>query len=160
MHLRSINRLFETCLLMLPVHPPIAGVILTTRVDRYRGGSGLVRCKWRLVPDDLPDEWPNNDPDNFPDEVDDEDVGSDGKTNNNNKRFIMKVTIPPNTTAVVTLPDAYMPDDSPGHELGSGAYLFKCAYRDPGRWPPKAVESFNWQDYLDRKKGDCTGDQM
>lgn len=114
----------------------------------YRSGSGLVRCAWRLVPDHLPDKWPDQDPDNF---VGDEDVDN-GTSNHKRFRFIMKVDIPPNTTAVVTLPDAKHPGGSPAFKVGSGVYLFKCAYRYPGRWPPKPIESFNRQEYLDQKK--------
>ncbi|KAK8018657.1 hypothetical protein PG991_007847 [Apiospora marii] len=134
------------------IHPQPGGDLKWCETS-YRGGSGLVRCRWRLVPDSLPDEWPNKDPDDFVEEPEDMDKNvGDGRTKNKRFRFIMNVTIPPNTTAVVFLPDADDPDDPLKYEMGSGVYLFKCAYRDPGRWPPKPIESFNWQGYLDRNK--------
>ncbi|KAK8069116.1 Six-hairpin glycosidase [Apiospora phragmitis] len=111
---------------------PQPGGDLTWCKTAYDGTSGLVECSWQLVSDVV-----GNDSD------------SGSGSGRSRTRFMMDVIIPPNTTAVVKLPDANMPDDSPGFEVGSGAYHFECWFRDPGRWPPKAIKSFDWQKYLD-----------
>ncbi|KAK3175822.1 hypothetical protein K4F52_009955 [Lecanicillium sp. MT-2017a] len=61
-------------------------------------------------------------------------VGDDGT-------FHLKVTIPPNSHAVVILPDAWKMDtqsEEQGMEIGSGTYEYQCSY-SPSDWPPKAL---------------------
>ncbi|KAK8085281.1 hypothetical protein PG997_006552 [Apiospora hydei] len=82
----------------------------------YKGGCGLVECKWILAR-----------------------KTRDSNTGRSGTMFMMDVIIPPNATAVVKLPDANKPDDAPGTEVGSGAHHFECWFRNPGRWPSQAV---------------------
>lgn len=54
--------------------------------------------------------------------------------------FRLKVTIPPNSKAVVILPSDWKTtrqDEEVGTEIGSGTYEFSCSYK-PDQWPPKA----------------------
>lgn len=62
--------------------------------------------------------------------------------------FKMTVTVPPNSSAVVTLPselrDAYFTSEKeePSRTVGSGTHTFECQF-NPGEWPPKPLISAN-----------------
>lgn len=56
-------------------------------------------------------------------------------------RFKMELIVPPNSTAVVILPDAEKTSDDRGKVVGSGRYHFECAFKQPGPWPPQPLNS-------------------
>jgi alpha-L-rhamnosidase len=64
------------------------------------------------------------------------------KLEENGTRFAMSLVVPPNSTAVVTLPSelsASVSDgDEPSRQVGSGSHRFVCEYI-AAAWPPKAI---------------------
>lgn len=89
---------------------PIPGGTITSAKTSFLSPYGKVECSW---------------------ETEKEGSGEGGK-----KKFKMKATVPPNTTAEVRLP---------GKEevlkVGSGEYEFESEYVDDEEWPPKAYYS-------------------
>lgn len=59
-----------------------------------------------------------------------------------NNEFVMTLVVPPNSTAMVTLPcdlSASVSDENePIRQVGSGTHHFVCSYVAPA-WPPKAI---------------------
>ncbi|KAK7959320.1 glycoside hydrolase family 78 protein [Apiospora aurea] len=57
-------------------------------------------------------------------------------------KFSMKLIVPPNSSAEVTLPSEQgrqtMGATTPGRVVGSGTHNFTCGF-DPGEWPPEAI---------------------
>jgi len=57
-------------------------------------------------------------------------------------QFRLSLTVPPNTTAKVVMPDRQashvLGDTEEGFEVGSGNYEFSCAY-EPEKWKPEAI---------------------
>ena len=56
-------------------------------------------------------------------------------------RFAMRLVVPPNSTALVVLPNGSGMEniESRGKLLGSGIYNFESGYQAEGSWPPKAL---------------------
>lgn len=93
---------------------PRPGGDVTSAKAEYLSGYGLVRCEWEV-----------------------------SQTGDQHKRFTMKITVPPNTTAVVELPDAGRQENDAGSILvGSGEHSFECPFQD-AEWPPKTVLPFS-----------------
>ncbi|KAH8786724.1 bacterial alpha-L-rhamnosidase-domain-containing protein [Hyaloscypha sp. PMI_1271] len=64
------------------------------------------------------------------------------KLEENGTRFVMSLVVPPNSTAVVTLPSelsaSVSDEEEPSRQVGSGSHRFVCEYV-AGAWPPKAI---------------------
>jgi alpha-L-rhamnosidase len=64
------------------------------------------------------------------------------------RTFKMAVTVPPNSSAVVTLPSELRKDysasteEEPSRTVGSGIHYFECNF-DAGEWPPKPMVASN-----------------
>jgi alpha-L-rhamnosidase len=65
-----------------------------------------------------------------------------------NGKFSMQLSIPPNSTAVVTLPSELSPDgrcsgrEEPQHVVGSGVHEYSCNFVAP-QWPPAMLVAAN-----------------
>ncbi|PMD29240.1 glycoside hydrolase family 78 protein [Hyaloscypha variabilis F] len=63
-----------------------------------------------------------------------------------NDHFTMTLVVPPNSTAVVTLPseisNSVSDEDEPSRQVGSGRHHFMCSYVAVA-WPPKAIVAAN-----------------
>ncbi|KAL2104659.1 hypothetical protein VUR80DRAFT_9936 [Thermomyces stellatus] len=61
-------------------------------------------------------------------------------------RFQMTVTVPPNCTAVVTLPSetraTFLGEEEASKTVGSGTHRFECVF-EAGEWPPKPIVAAN-----------------
>ena len=61
-------------------------------------------------------------------------------------RFEMTLLVPPNSSAVVTLPSELSGEvsdqEEPSRRVGSGRHRFECMYK-AGAWPPKAIVAIN-----------------
>ncbi|CZR56084.1 related to alfa-L-rhamnosidase [Phialocephala subalpina] len=86
---------------------PIPGGTITSAKTSFLSPYGKVECSW---------------------ETEKEGSGEGGK-----KKFKMKATVPPNTTAEVKLPG-----NEEVQKVGSGVYEFESEYVDDEEWPPKA----------------------
>ncbi|KAI1872781.1 uncharacterized protein JN550_003655 [Neoarthrinium moseri] len=92
---------------------PRPGGDLTRAKTEYLSGYGWIKCKWEILS-----------------------TGSGVKT------FKMSLTVPPNSTAVVLLPNAEQKGEDEEVLVGSGEHHYECAYEDPGEWPPKSSIPF------------------
>jgi alpha-L-rhamnosidase len=63
-----------------------------------------------------------------------------------NGHFTMTLVVPPNSTAVVTLPseiyNSVSDEDETSRQVGSGRHHFMCSYV-AAAWPPKAIVAAN-----------------
>lgn len=90
---------------------PRPGGDVTSAKTAYLSGYGWIRCEWQVV-----------------------ELGEA-----QGKKFVMDLTIPANSTAIVVLPDAERKEGQ--HDdlvVGSGEHHFECRFEDPGEWPPKS----------------------
>jgi len=93
---------------------PIPGGTITSAKTSFLSPYGLVACEWEVEPE----------------------ISEAAKENGEEKKkkkFKMKATVPPNTTAEVKLPGT----DEPV-KVGSGEYEFNSKYEEEEAWPPKA----------------------
>lgn len=95
------------------VAPRPGGDVTSAKVE-FRSPSGVIKCAWELGPPSQTCE---------------------------HGLFKLSLTVPPNTTALVVLPDEEWTEDveSRGSLHGSGVYEFLCPFRPEGRWPPKPL---------------------
>ncbi|KAK2072405.1 hypothetical protein P8C59_006762 [Phyllachora maydis] len=88
---------------------PRPGGDMTSATVEFLAPSGRVKAAWRLA------------------------GGADAQ------RFVMTLTVPPNTTAVVVLPCGGEGSRREEQVLGSGEYEFTCDFAPEGSWPPAAI---------------------
>ncbi|TLD18549.1 hypothetical protein PspLS_10270 [Pyricularia sp. CBS 133598] len=97
---------------------PVPGGNLTAAEVGFDGPYGWVGCKWKL-------EHENH--------ADTARVG---------RLFEMELVVPPNSTAMVTLPSELRSDpvqeQEPNRMVGPGKHTFSCVY-NVGEWPPKRI---------------------
>lgn len=89
---------------------PRPGGDITSAKVEFNSPSGMIKCEWNIT------------------------------KAQEQERFAMKLNVPPNSTALVVLPNGNGMDDmdSRGKLLGSGCYHFESDYSAEGPWPPKA----------------------
>ncbi|KFA51593.1 hypothetical protein S40293_03938 [Stachybotrys chartarum IBT 40293] len=94
---------------------PVPGGNLTSARVSFDGPYGLVACRWTLEHSSRGDD---------------------------EKEFRMTLTVPPNCSAVVTLPSElkmdYDMEEEASRVVGSGIHEFECVCK-LGAWPPKAL---------------------
>lgn len=93
---------------------PRPGGDVTSAQTEYRSGYGWIRCAWQVT-----------------------ELGEA-----KGKKFVMGLTVPANSTAVVVLPDAEKKGQDISTVVGSGEHHFECRFEDPGEWPPKSNMPF------------------
>ncbi|EMC91568.1 glycoside hydrolase family 78 protein [Baudoinia panamericana UAMH 10762] len=107
---------------------PVPGGNLTHAAVSFEGPYGLVSCSWKLTSKAGP--------------VQD---GSSSSAAAESYAFEMELTVPPNSSAVVTLPSELKRSLSDSGEetqtvVKSGRHVFTCEW-EPAPWPPKALLS-------------------
>ncbi len=93
---------------------PIPGGTITSAKTSFLSPYGLVACEWKV-------------------EAEAREAGKEDGEAGKKKKFKMKATVPPNTTAEVKVPgfDELV-------KVGSGVYEFHSEYEEEEAWPPKA----------------------
>ncbi|SPO01213.1 related to alfa-L-rhamnosidase [Cephalotrichum gorgonifer] len=110
---------------------PVPGGNLTSCEVQFDGPYGLVKCSWRILSKVEGDEKTGPEAE----------AAGDGQSRA--QRFEMELVVPPNSSALVTLPcdlrlDVQTEGGEPHQVVGSGVHHFACDFV-AGEWPPKAL---------------------